>query len=643
MPRAGQHDPERRHFVAQHLDPTLLLPGMPSDAAITPSEFRALFEAAPGSYLVLTPELEIVAVSDAYLRATMTERSAIVGRKLFEVFPDNPGDPSATGVANLRESLERVIKNGVADAMAVQKYDIRRPASEGGGFEERYWSPMNWPVFVGGRVKLIIHSVEDVTEFMRLKLQRIERDRASEELRTRTAHMEAEVYRRAQDLQEANRQLRELHSELESRVAQRTSDLSLANQNLQREISERERAEQALEESEAQLRQSQKLEAIGRLAGGVAHDFNNLLSVILGYGELVQAELDRSDKKYALVAECIAAGQRAARLTHQLLAFSRKQIIAPTVVELNTIVAEMDRMLRRLIGENIEFGTVLRSDLGRIKVDPGQIEQVIVNLVINARDAMPAGGRLTIETANVELDESYVRRHVGTAIGPHVMLAVSDTGIGMDDFTKTRVFEPFFTTKEQGKGTGLGLATVYGIVKQSGGSIWVYSEPGRGSTFKIYFPRVHDPLTPRVAEPIAPAVGHETILLVEDDASLRGLVKLTLADAGFRVLDCADPREALRLVADRRDPIGLVLTDVVMPGMSGKQMSDALHRSRSDLKVLFMSGYTDNGIAHQGILDAGVAFLQKPFTPAQLRRRVRDVLDAPATPRPNAEMEKPAH
>jgi hypothetical protein len=385
---------------------------------------------------------------------------------------------------------------------------------------------------------------------------------------------------------------------------------------------------------EAQLLQSQKMESVGRLAGGVAHDFNNLLGVITGYGELLQRDVGPGHPGFGRVEEIRKASDRAAALTRQLLAFSRKQILEPKVLDLNAVVSDTEKMLRRLIGEDIQLMTVFDERLGRVRADPGQMEQVIVNLAVNARDAMPEGGKLIIETGNVSLDENYVRTRPDARPGQHVMLAVSDTGHGMTAETLAHVFEPFFTTKEQGKGTGLGLATVHGIVRQSGGHVMVYSEIGRGTTFKVYLPRLEEGqrmdalAAPAVIE--APPSGTETILLVEDESSLRVMISEILQTAGYTVLEGPTPEQALAAAGAHKGPIPLVLTDVVLPRMSGRQMAEALRSSRPDSRVLFMSGYTDDAIGHHGILDPGVHFLQKPFTTEGLLHKVRELLDSPA-------------
>ncbi len=383
---------------------------------------------------------------------------------------------------------------------------------------------------------------------------------------------------------------------------------------------------------EEQLLQSQKMEAVGRLAGGIAHDFNNLLTAIAGYSALLIEQLPDGDPRRESAEEIREAGRRAAGLTQQLLAFSRRQVLEPRVLDLNAVIASMEKMLRRVIGEDVELTTALDPDLWRTLADPGQIEQAIVNLAVNARDAMPRGGRLTLETGNVTLDEKFASTYVTVHPGPHVMLAVSDTGVGMDASLQARLFEPFFTTKERGKGTGLGLSTTYGIVKQSGGSIWVYSEPGHGTTFKIYLPRCDEPLDAREAPPplATPRPGSETVLLVEDEPEVRRLVEKLLRMRGYSVLSAGSPAEAIAAARESSAEIAILVTDVIMPGMNGRELARVLAGERPAMRVLYMSGYTDAAIAHQGILPPGTAFLSKPFTPDALARKVREVLDAPA-------------
>jgi signal transduction histidine kinase/ActR/RegA family two-component response regulator len=388
---------------------------------------------------------------------------------------------------------------------------------------------------------------------------------------------------------------------------------------------------EALRLTEEQLRQSQKMDAVGRLAGGIAHDFNNLLSVILSCSEMLLEDSTPNDPKRGDLEEIKNAGLRAADLTRQMLAFSRQQVLAPKTLDLNEVIGSVNKMLTRVVGEDIEMRSVLGAQIGSVRADPGQIEQVLMNLVVNARDAMPRGGKLTIATTNVELDEAYARDHLGVAPGPYVMLSVSDTGVGMERATQARIFEPFFTTKANGKGTGLGLSTVFGIVKQSGGSVWVYSEPGAGTTFKLYFPHVNGEVESPWSTPAIAIVagGTETILLVEDDQAVRAVSVSILRRAGYHVLEARGPGEALLLSEQHPVSIQLLVTDVVMPAMGGRQLAERITAGRPTLKVLFMSGYTDDAVLHHGVLESGVAFLQKPLTPDNLKRRVREVLDAP--------------
>ncbi len=406
-------------------------------------------------------------------------------------------------------------------------------------------------------------------------------------------------------------------SKLEREVAEQT-------QELKEGLAERKRVEEA-------LRQAQKMEAVGRLAGGVAHDFNNLLTVILGRSQLV-LDTVRSEPSIHHNVELIqSSAARAAELTQQLLAFSRRQVLAPRVLDLNAIVADMEKILRRLIGEDVDLVTVPDPTIGCVRADPGQIRQVIMNLALNARDAMPEGGKLTIETTDVEMDQTFVWRHVTVRPGRYVMLAVSDTGMGMDEDTKSRLFEPFFTTKEPGRGTGLGLSTVYGIVKQSDGHVSVYSEPGKGATFKIYLPRVEQAVDQAESRPALAELprGSETILLVEDEGALRELARENLQMLGYAVLPARHGKEALQLGRRHTGPIHLLVTDVVMPEMGGPELARRLMGPRSELKVLYMSGYAGEAVVRHGVLDNGNAFLQKPFTVDVLARKVRELLDVP--------------
>ncbi|MGE5689270.1 MAG: PAS domain S-box protein [Pseudomonadota bacterium] len=395
-----------------------------------------------------------------------------------------------------------------------------------------------------------------------------------------------------------------------------------------RDVTDRERQAAERTALQEQLRQAQKMEAIGRLAGGIAHDFNNLVTAITGYGELALARLPEEGPVRRHVEEMRRAGERAAELTRQLLAFSRKQVLQPKVLDLNGVVGGMEDMLARVLGEHIALATRLDPALGQTKADPGQVEQVLLNLAINARDAMPRGGRLTIETANVELDDAFVAGHVGAVAGDYVMLAVRDTGTGMDRETLARVFEPFFTTKAPGEGTGLGLATVYGIVKQTGGSVWAYSELGRGTAFKVYLPRVWEEARPEAEPQGRPSLnGRETVLLVEDEDVVRALVSEMLGAAGYRVLEAPDGASALAAAEAYAGEIDVLMSDVVMPGMTGQELAGRLVGARPRVRVLFTSGYTEDAIAGHGVLSPGTAFLEKPFTSSQLAVKLRSLLD----------------
>ncbi|MEO8368989.1 MAG: ATP-binding protein [Candidatus Solibacter sp.] len=421
------------------------------------------------------------------------------------------------------------------------------------------------------------------------------------------ANVNKNLAREIEERRAAEEEVRRMNEELEERVARRTAE--------SRDL-------------EHQLLQSQKMEAVGRLAGGVAHDFNNLLTVILGYTEMLreQERLNPSALEYA--GEITHAAERASSLTNQLLAFSRRQVAVLRVVDMNEIVEGIEKMLHRIIGEDIHLEARLAARLPAVKVDPSHIDQVIMNLAVNSRDAMPEGGKLTIETSDVELNDEYAGRHIGVAAGRYVMLAVSDTGIGMDAATRSRIFEPFFTTKEKGKGTGLGLSIVYGIVKQNGGEILVYSEPGHGTAFKIYLPALDtaaESLARRDAD-VDTTPATETILLVEDDPQVRGLTRTMLVRLGYRVFEADSADQALAIAADLQGPLDLLLTDVVMPRVSGTDLARQILDSRPGVRVLYMSGYTDSGVIDQGKLSADTPFIQKPFTAESLSRKLREVL-----------------
>ncbi|MFZ1219432.1 MAG: ATP-binding protein [Chthoniobacterales bacterium] len=418
------------------------------------------------------------------------------------------------------------------------------------------------------------------------------------------------------------------HSEF-GEMARTTKRFFEQRDNLIREMEERRATEEALRKSEEELRHSQKMEAVGRLAGGVAHDFNNLLTAIIGYAELI-ATRTSSNSLAKQNAELIRkAGEQAAGLTRQLLAFSRKQILQPKVIDLNALVLEMERLLRRVIGERFDLQSHPDAEMGRVKADPSQIEQVVLNLGVNARDAMPKGGTLIIRTTNVRLDRTTAPQiSADLKPGDYVMLAVTDTGAGMDEETKSHIFEPFFTTKGPGKGTGLGLATVYGIVRQTGGGISVESEPGKGSTFRIYLPQVSAPIdfTRSHTVPVEKSANFETVLVVEDEDIVRELVCEVLEDQGYNVICARDGLEALKMAAEYDGTIHLLVTDVIMPHMNGHELAEKLSGVRPDMKILFVSGYSANDIGDHGILDPRIELLQKPFTPQTLARKIRDVI-----------------
>ncbi|MCC8961247.1 response regulator [Bradyrhizobium sp. Pear76] len=552
-------------------------------------DFKALFEAAPGLYLVLTqPDFHIVAASDAYLRATRTERAAVLGRNLFEIFPDNPDDPAADGVRNLRASLERVVQFRRPDTMSVQKYDIRKPESEGGGFEERYWSPRNTPVFgPTGQFIYIIHRVEDVTSFIQLRQRGAEQAELTDRLRERTEQMEAEIFMRAREVEAAREQL----------------------------------------ETEQKLRQVQKMEAVGHLSGGIAHDFNNILTVITGLIDIL-AEAVEHDAALSSVAKMITdAAFRGAEVTKHLLAFSRLQPLQPREANLNTLVQDTARLLRPSLGEQIEIDTALEPDAWTAFIDPNHMATALLNLAVNARDAMPDGGKLMLETSNVILDEVYAAANPDVRAGEYVMVAVSDTGDGIPSAIRDKVFEPFFTTKDTGKGTGLGLSMVYGFIKQSDGHLKIYSEEGHGTSIKLYLPRsTGDMVDVEPPAPVDTRGGNETILVVEDDPLVRNYVSAQLEQLGYHTMVTANGPEALAAI-DKGFVCDVLFTDVIMSGgMNGRQVADAVIAKLPSVRVLFTSGYTEDAIFHHGRLDPDVTLLPKPYRKSDLARMIRQVL-----------------
>ena len=560
---------------------------MTSDQSQFRPDFQTLFTNAPGLYLVLAPDLTIVAVNDAYARATMTVREQIVGRPLFDVFPDNPNDPAADGVRNLRASLDRVLAHKRPDPMAVQKYDIPRPESEGGGFEERYWSPLNTPVLDAfGKVAWIIHRVEDVTDLVRLEAEGAERDRL------------------AREQQGIIEQLRG------------------ANRQLAAEIQQRERLER-------QLLQAQKMEAIGNLTGGMAHDFNNLLGVVIGNLDLLAPQVAANQDASELVNESLAAALAGAELIRRLLAFARQQPLAPVNIAVNGLIAGMVRLLARTLGEQIEISLDLAPDIWNVDIDPTQLETALVNLATNARDAMPRGGKLSIATANRQLDADYVATHADAVAGDFAMVKVTDTGFGMAPEVAAQIFDPFFTTKERGKGTGLGLSMVFGFVKQSGGHINVYSEPGVGTTFRLYLPRADAGAA--AGHGLAPAAAKraagETVLAVEDNEGLLQVAARQLKELGYRVLVARDAASAL--TAMEREKVDVLFTDVVMPGLDGVGLAREVSERWPRIKILLTSGFPETKFGNDpAIASPSVRLLTKPYRKDELGRVLREVLDA---------------
>jgi len=689
-------------------------------------DFRVLFESAPGLYLVLAPDLTIVAASDAYLHATMTTRDAILGRGLFEVFPDNPDDPAATGVRNLGASLNRVLLNRKADAMAVQKYDIRRPASEGGGFEERFWSPVNSPVFgPGGEIVYIIHRVEDVTEFVRLKQAGRERDKLTEELRVRAEKMEAEVFLRAQELAEANRRLREVNETLEDRVRIRTEAWQHLNRLLnsvieaspqvivafdrtrtiqmwnaaakrifgwtaeevigrpfpfaakdkhEEYLSLTERALQADSSANVELKwprrdgsmvdllvsmasthdsagevsgyvvvaadiserknlqeqllRAQRMESIGTLAGGIAHDLNNVLAPILMAVQLLRTKLDDESSQNTL--DTLETSiKRGASLIRQILTFARGVQGERVLLQSRHLLEEIEKVLGQTLPKSVQVQTEIAADLWVILGDATQLHQVLMNLCVNARDAMPDSGTLTIRAHNVSLDETYKRMNAEAKPGPYIVIEVADTGPGIPKEIKDKIFEPFFTTKGQGKGTGLGLSTVTAIVKSHNGFINLYSQVGQGSSFKVYLPAApgESVMAASASTGQLPMGNRELILVVDDEAAIRDITKLTLENHGYRALAAGDGAEGVALFAQYRNDVQLVISDLDMPVMGGAAMIRSLEAINPGVRVISATGLPRSETPaerHHGSLRQ--MFLSKPFTAEQLLRAVHEML-----------------
>lgn len=663
---------------------------------LTAADFKVLFEAAPNLYLVLTPALQIVAVSDAYCRATLTRRDQIMGRHLFEVFPDNPDDLQADGVSNLRASLMRVLQFHRPDAMAVQKYDIRRSDAEGGGFEERFWAPLNTPIFnATGEISWIIHRVEDVTDVVRLQARdaaRLELARSQQDtidqLQKTSSFLDAVIeylpgmlfvksypdcrfilfnraaeellgYKRAEFLgktdydffpkDQADHFVAHDRAVFQAGVPElipeepittrhkgirqlRTSKVPVKDKDgkpqyllgFSEDITEHKAIEQ-------QLRQAVKMEAVGQLTGGIAHDFNNLLSIVIGNLDLAIERAIADPELRDTIEEAQRAALRGAELTRRLLAFSRNQPLQPAMMDLNQGLPQIANMLRRTLGGQLHIELMPATDLWPVRTDPAQMDEAILNLAINARDAMPGGGTITIETANTHLDDDYAARHTEVTAGDYVLLAVSDTGTGMTPTVIEHCFEPFFTTKGVEKGSGLGLSMVYGFVKQSGGHIKVYSELGHGTSVKIYLPRTEDSMTQTIRQETVEqpmASGHECVLVVDDNNELRAVTVKQLADLGYQTLEGETAKAALQVLATHPE-IDLLFTDIIMPGgMTGTELAREARLLYPNLKILLTSGYTARAMA-TGFNDiVGLDLLQKPFRKSDLARKLRQALDS---------------
>jgi signal transduction histidine kinase len=554
-------------------------------------DFRRLFDAAPGPYLVLAPDLTIVEVNEAYLAATMTVRETILGRKLFEMFPDNPDDRTATGVRNLTDSLTRVLRDRRADRMAMQKYDIRRPD---GSFEERYWSPVNVPVLnASGEIDMIIHHVVDVTDYARQRQHAAVQSREVAALRDRTEHLEAEIFVRAQELQRANDELR--------------------------------KANAALAASQAKLMRQQRMEAVGQLTGGVAHDFNNLLTVVLGSLDMLERSFEPNPQQRRLFHSATQSATRGAQLTSQLLAFARQQSLRPEVLDVNAAIHNVRVLLKQAVGDAVDLVLRPEATLWPSSVDVAQLQSALLNLALNARDAMPNGGRLTVATA--------CHRHAADdgdaddwAPGDYAAITVSDTGRGMSLEVRERAFEPFFTTKDASKGAGLGLSQVYGFAKQSGGHVTIESVPGDGTSVTIYLPRAAAAGATAAASPTLARAGGHTVLVVEDDDGVRQTVIEALAGLGYSVLAAGDGREAIAALAGTQH-IDLVFTDVVMPqGVSGIEVAKEAVRLRKGIKVLLSSGYPLDVLRTEGDGYSDFPLFPKPYRHADLAREIRRIL-----------------
>jgi signal transduction histidine kinase len=561
-------------------------------------DFEAIFRSLPARCLILDPSWNIVAATDLYLESTMTVRDEIVGRHVFDVFPDNPDDPASNSGQTMRASLMRVAAGRVTDQMALARHDVRRPDGE---FEERYWSPANIPVIADdGSLQFILHQVENVTAFVKLSHADTAEVRAPSG--NDLERLAGEIVQRRTEVAEASRHLKETNVALE-----------------------------------VELEQARRVESLGQLAGGVAHDFNNLLGVIMNYAAFVREVLanatdgpDATQWESARrdIAQIERASERAAQLVRQLLLFARREMVQPRRLNVNEIVADIEALLTRTIGEDIELHTDLDPELWIVSVDPGHVEQVLVNLAVNARAAMPNGGTLRIVTRNETVAEEQLDAHPGLEPGRYVRISVSDNGTGMDQAVKDHAFDPFFTTQAAGEGSGLGLATVRGIVTQARGHTSISSEVGFGTMVSALLPAVDGEAVSSRSAPIRVAEGgHEGILVVEDDEAMRELTRRILVRGGYAVHTAATAGEACALMSEHGGDVDLLLTDVVMPQIAGSELAEKLRSSNPDLLVLFMSGHARPALSARGVTDDGIELVQKPFSEPALLARIREVLD----------------
>jgi signal transduction histidine kinase/ActR/RegA family two-component response regulator len=566
-------------------------------------DFRALFEAVPGRYLVLGPDLTIIAVSDAYTRLTMTVRGALIGRPIFDVFPDNPDSANAAAANALRASLDRVLETGRPDSMAQQKFLAPRPITEGGGFEERYWSALNTPVFDGmGELRWIIHRVQDVTDLVKLRDEEASRETQIGE---------------------------------QQRVIEQ---LRIANQELARRVDDGADRGHAHDQAAGQLADAEKIEAVGNVTGSIAHDFNNLLAAILGNLEMLADQTGLDADGQELLGEAQRAAARGAELARRLLSFARRQPLKPAPIVIGELIEAMGKRLERGLGKTVGITLDLARDLWPVMADPGQLETSLANIIANAGDAMPNGGHLIIGTRNGHLDADYVSEHPGVKAGDYAIIEVSDTGSGMSREVQRRIFDPFFTTKDKGTGRGLGLSTVLGFVKQSGGHVDVASEDGVGTTFRLYLPRLAA-AAPQV-DGTAPATSlakgeSETVLVVEDDPSLRRVVRRQLLELGYQVLEAERAAAALRLLETQK--IDLLFTDIVTPGsIDGMALARTAAARWPGLKILLTSGFPQAHGDERGGGVNGMRLLCKPYGREELARVLREVLGAPTRSLPGA-------